>query len=226
MGQFLNVNVKTTGKEEFDGVLKEYRKWNDGQPQDIATAKAYFIDLNAMEATKVANPNSILEKLKASSKKYSGVPLDAILVNSNLGKKGKKGLTGQKMADAVVKFDKKQQSKISLLRSGWIQGAKTLDFWKKKGDVNFSKKFAPKRPSGIREYGRPKGWAQITNRRGECSVTVANMVGQGKQASKTVEPLLEKGMIAAFKRETQSMLTYIQRKYQEQFDKMMRKRTF
>lgn len=222
----MNISVRAEGDKEFNRVLTEYAKWNKRQPMEIATAKAYFISLNAMSTTKTADKGKIAEQLSESSKKFAGVPLAAIIVNRNLGNKNKKGLTGQKMTDAITKYIKKAQSKTQFLRSGWIAAAKTLDFWNKRGDVSFSKRFAPKKPQGVRQIGNPKGFAQVNNQTAMCSVTIGNMIGQGKQQSKTVTGILEEGLIKAVKRETQSMISYITKKYQEKFDKMKRQRTF
>jgi hypothetical protein len=165
------VNVKTEGDKELQRVLNVYGKWNKRQPQDIATAQSYFLSIDSMKETPPSNKDQILEKLKASSKEYPDVPLDAILINAALGKKNKKGLTGEKMQVAIERFDKKEQNRTGAARSGWFGSLKQLDFWNKKGDISFQKRFAPKRL-------------------------------------------------------TASIISYITRKYQEQFDRMKRIHTY
>ena len=218
--EFAKVNVKAEGQDQFHKVLREYQKWNKRQPMEIATAKAYFISLNAMNTTKKADMTQIEAELRGNSKEYTSTPLAAILINKQLGKKNKKGLTGQKMKEAVEKYIRKATSKIQAVRSGWIAAMKTLNYWQKRGDVSFSKKYAPKKPQGVREIGQPKGYAHVNNAQGFCSVTIANQFGKGKQASKTVQGIEQKGLDKAVRMETNSMLIYIQKKYEQQFNKM------
>jgi len=142
----MQLTVKSEGEKEFQRLLNEYAKWTKRQPMEIATAKAYFVGLQAMGATKASRKEQILAKLKAPSTTNPNVELDAILVNFQLGQKEKKGLYGEKMKAAVEKFDKKEQSRTGAARSGYIAPLKTLDFWNKKGDIKFSKRFAPKKP--------------------------------------------------------------------------------
>jgi hypothetical protein len=218
--KFVTCGVTAEGDKEMSRVLTEYAKWNKRQMREIGVAKAYFISLGATNTTKKANPETIEQKLKASSTKYSGVPLDAILVNYELGKKGKKGLTGARMVAAIQKFDKKEASKVKAVSSAWLPAIKALDFWNKKGDVTFTKKFAPKKAQGLRQFGKEKGYATIINQTGKCIVTIANMFGQGKQNSRTVQGVLEDGLMKAVKKEIASMISYINRKYAEKFQKM------
>jgi hypothetical protein len=225
MAKFISFNVEAKGEKEFFAVLNEYAQWNKRQPLEIAVAKAYFIDLNAMSTTKAADKGKITQELESNAKNFSGVPLAAILVNKQLGKKGKKGLTGAKMIAAVQKYIKTATSRTQAARSGWLAGAKTLDFWNRRGDVSFSKRFAPKKPQGVKEYGQPKGNAKISNQSGKAWVSIANQFGKGKQDSRTITPILLEGLQKAIARELASMKDYITKKYQEQFNRMKRTKT-
>ena len=111
----LNFSVSIDNEKEFDKVLTEYRRWNLRQPAEIVNGKLYFIALQAMQKTKAANKEDIRLGLEAPSKKYNNAPLAAILVNKQLGAKHKKGLTGSKMAQAVEKLIRKQQSRKHLI---------------------------------------------------------------------------------------------------------------
>lgn len=222
----IRISVRVEGQDEFNRVAKQYAQFNKRQPQEVAVAKAYFIDLGAMGLTKTTTKEQIAANLHAPSSTNPKVELAPILVNWNLAKKGKKGLTGEDMRIAAEKFIRLHQARTQAARSGWIAGAKKLDYYNKQGDVSFSKRFAPKKPQGVRQYGKEKGWAQVVNRVGLCSVTVANEFGKGKQASSTIDGVLQEGLQKAFNRETTSMISYINKKYQEQHDRMNKINTF
>lgn len=159
MSSLFNVRVSDNQKE-FDKVFAEYMTWQKKQPSEIINGKLYFVALQAMGQTKTATKDGIRNKLMQPARITKNVPLAAILVNSKLGKAGKKGLTGVKMAKAVDKLVRAQQSRTQFLRSGWIPALKTLDYWNKRNSDNlkFVKRFAPKKPMGVKEYGKPKGY--------------------------------------------------------------------
>ena len=217
--------MTANGEKEFNKVLNEYSKWTKRQPAEIVNAKLYFIALRAMNDTKTANKENIRTKLEAPSESYPDVSLAAILVNQQLGKKGKKGLTGPKMATAIEKLIKKEQSRTQFLRSGWLPAVKNLDYYNKRGDINFIKRFAPKKPHGVRQYGKDKGSCIFAKERINTWGRISNFVGYGKQATPTVNPILQTGLDNAVKAEIASMRTYITKKHSEQFDKMKRTHT-
>jgi len=222
---FLNFSLDTSTQKEFDKTFAEYIKWNNRQPAEIVNGKLYFVALNAMRTTKMADRTTIRQKLLAPSRDYPDIPLASVIVNSQLAKKQKKGLYGKKMAEAMEKLIKKQQSRIQFLRSGWIPALKILDFWNKRNidNLRFTRRFAPKRPEGIKQYGREKGTAVFAKQdRTRVWGSITNLVGQGKQASPTVQKILAEGLNKAVMAETRSMRIYIDRKFREQFDKMRR----
>lgn len=222
----MNIGVKVEGDKEFKKLFQDYAKWNNRQPADIINAKLYFVALNAMGTTKTADKEEIKAKLEAPSKDYPKAPLAGVLVNKQLKAKGKKGLTGAKMAEAIKKFIKKNLSRTQFLRSGWIPSIKKLDFWNRKGDISFVKRFAPKRPQGIRQYGKEKGDVIAAKPYPKCFGTIFNFIGKGKQASSTVTPILEEGLKKAVRIEMASMVRYIERKYKEKIDKFNKSNTF
>ena len=212
-----------SNEKEFNKTFKDYMAWQKKSVAEIINSKLYFVALQAMRLTKTADKNSIRQALEGESKKYPGTPLGALIVNSNLKKKNKKGLYGKKMDAAVQKLIRGRQSRTQFLRSGWIESLRVLDFWNKKNveNLKLTKRYAPKRPPGIKQYGKPKGaciyakpwlaktWGQISNQ-----------VGQGKQASPTVGPLIYEGLKAGINAEIRSMRMYMDRKYGEQFARM------
>lgn len=215
------------GKKEFDKTMAEYVQWTKRAPAEIINAKLYFIAVRAMGLTKKGDRDTILEKLRQPSKSAPSVPVEAILVNWALGKQGKKGLRGDKMKKAIERLEKKSVSRLQFLRSGWLPAVKGLDYWNRKGDINFSKRFAPKKPSPApRQYGQPKGSviaAKLTDLRPVMFGSITNSVAlKGKQHnehSKAPELIME-GLKLAVRDEISSMQSYIRRKYQEQFNKM------
>jgi len=224
-GQMLTISMNAVNEKEFNRTFDEYIKWNSRQPAEIINGKLYFVALQAMRKTKASDKGDIRNGLLAPSKTYADIPLAAILVNKQLGSKGKKGLTGQKMAEAMEKLIKKQQSKTQFLRSGWLPALKILDFWNKRNSDNlrFIKRFAPKKPEGVKIYGNEKGkavYAKPDKIRTWGSIT--NFVGQGKQLTPTIKPLIQEGLNEGIAEEIRSMRTYIERKFREQFDKMRR----
>ena len=118
---------------------------------------------------------------------------------------------------------------MRFLRSGWLPAIKKLDYWNRKGDsnsINFSKRFAPKKPQGIKQYGKDKGDVKpaLLNTWGSnCRGSIFNFVGQGKQKSRTVNTILQTGLNAAVKDEIRSMRVYSQRKFNEQHRRMASK---
>ena len=127
----------------------------------------------------------------------------------------------------VEKFIKRRASHVNFLRSGWLPAIKKLDFWNRKGDINFVKKFAPKKPVGIKQLGKDKGNVipAIVNDNGRATGLISNSVGQGKQDSSTVHPILQAGLKEAIALEIKSMRIYVERKFKEKLDKVNKGRT-
>ena len=228
MSNTFSMGIKINGEKEFKKVLAEYSKWSKKQASEIINAKLYFIALNAMQTTKTADKQKISNDLMAPSNINPEVPLVSILVNKQLKAKGKKGLTGQKMAQAMDKFIKRAMSRTQFLRSGYISILKNLDYWNRKGDISFVKRFAPKKPQGIKQYGKDKG--EVLAARPSNSTRsygfIWNKVGKDKQASSTVDGILEAGLAKAVRIELQSMNRHIEQKIQAFFKTETNKDTY
>jgi len=217
------LTLSVNNQMELNTLLKEYQKWNKRQASEIVNAKLYFITLNAMIFTIIANKGRISTLLRRGSRKWPAVPLAAILVNKQLHAKGKKGLTGEKMKVAEEKLIKRSVSRVGAARASWIGAAKTLDYYNKNGDISFVKRHAPKQPKGLRQYGRSKSSA-IYAPQGRVNAygKISDFFGRGKQASKTIHGVLQEGLNKAIKAEVSSTVEYINRKYSERHEKMNR----
>ena len=224
------IDVKVTvDTSAFDKTFAEYMQFNKRQPAEIVNAKLYFIALNALSTTKNVDGGKIRAEMNQPSKNNPKVTLGELLTIINLKKRNKmpkKSSTYNKnIANNIEKFIKNRISHINFLRSGWLPAIKKLDFWNRKGDINFSKRFAPKKPAGIKQIGKDKG--DVFPAKLEQAIargTIINSVGiSGKAATPTVQPILQAGLDAAIQKEVASMKIYIEKKYQQQHDKMKRK---
>ncbi len=222
MSGFLDFSISDNQKE-FNKTFNEYLKWQKKQPAEIINAKLYFIALQAMRNTKAATKDEVKNNLEEPSRKYPKVPLVAVLINSELKKKGQKGLSGPKMANAITRYIRRKQTHIQFLRSGWLPAVKLLDFWNKRGDITFVRRKSPKKPEGIKQYGKDKGSAIYAKMDRERTYgIISNAVGQGNQATETVHPLILAGLIRGIQEETRSMRKYIEDKYKLAFDRFKR----
>ena len=208
---------------EFSKTMDEYLKWSKKQPQEIVNAKLYFITLQSMRETKTATKPQIRSSLNEKSKKYSNRTVGEILTYIYLRSKNRFPRKAATLAARVEKFIKRRESHIQFLRSGWIPAMKKLNFWNRRGDISFVKSKAPKPPDGIKQFGVEKGDViparQVLNARG----TIFNYIGRGKQASKTVRAILQKGLDAGVRQEIRSMREYIKDKFDRQHNIMKRK---
>ena len=220
--------------KEFDQTMQEYITWNKRAMPDIINQKLYFIALRAMQLTKTGDKTKIKAELQAPAarlKRKSNASLAEILTLIDLKKRGKmpkRSKTFQKNFPALVqKFINKRTSRTQFLRSGWLPAIKKLDYWNRKGStesISFSRKFAPKKPPGIKQYGRDKGDvkpAPITAYGQNCRGTIFNFVAtEGKQRTPTASIILQAGLDVAIKEEIKSMRTYMQRKWDEKHRKL------
>jgi hypothetical protein len=230
-----NPNFKVESNlEDFQEEFNKYVQWNKRAIPDIVNQKLYFIALRAMELTKTADPDKIKNELNAPSKSDSRVTLGELLTILDLKKRGKlpkRSKTFRKNFPTYLqRFINKRTSRTQFLRSGWLPAVKKLDYWNRKGDTNsisFSRRFAPKKPQGIKQYGKDKGDVKpaLLNTWGNnCRGTIFNFTGtEGKQRSKTAHTILQAGLDRAVKEEIRSMRIYSQRKYLEQHRRMASK---
>lgn len=203
----LNISVNT---DEFSRVFKEYMKYSKESFADACNRHAFFIAKAATNTTKGADKERIKAQLENMSRTYPGVPLAAILVNRERGKRGKKGLNGQKMANAVEKYIRKIQSHVNFLRSGWLPAIKKL------GPLVKGKGSGFRVPGGTDKKGRDFGGAikATTNTFSPVAWIWSSIVGKGNR-SPIVQKIIEEGAQKAMAAETISMRDYIERKQTE-----------
>ena len=205
----INVTVNT---KEFDKVFKEYMKYSKRDFAEACNQHAYYIARDATLTTKKADKEQIRTELEGSSRDYPSAPLAAILVNAQLGKKGKKGLTGEKMARAVEKYIKKQMSHVNFLRSGWMPAIKRLA-------LVVPKRGGSKIPPGTSKKGRDFGGASpaIDSTFSPLAVIWNSVQGSKIHGDKSakVRDILEEGAKKAVEMEQASMVKYIVRKQNE-----------
>lgn len=219
----MNFNVRVDMKK-FNDVFADYMIFSKKQPAEIVNAKLYFIALNAMNLTKKADANAIRSKLSEPSRVNPKMSIGQVLAYADLRKRGKFPKKSKGLATKVEKFIKRRIGHIQFLRSGWIPAMKKLDFWNKRGDIKFVKRFAPKKPEGIKTFGKEKGNARQA-RINESRVRgyIENWVGEGKQQSKTVHKIISDGLQRGVIREINEMRKYIERKFNEKHDLIKRK---
>ena len=219
----INLHIRADGLEKFNRVLKEYGLWSKKQPAEIINAKLFYIARNATNTTRMADKSKIRNELESKAREYDA-PLAAVLVNKDLARKGKPGLTGKKMAQAVEKRIRSATSHVNFLRSGWLPAIKLLDYYNKRGDITFVKRWAPKQAPNLKQIGQPKGTAVYAkNTMYRCWGQIENWIGAGKQKSATVTAILQEGLNIAVQLETNSMLLYIQRKYDAKHKQLFEK---
>lgn len=210
--------------KRFDDVFKDYMYFSKKQPAEIVNAKLYFIALESMNLTKKADGNAIRSQLSKPSHKNPKLTLGQILAYADLKKRGKMPKKSRTLAGKVEKFIKRRIHNIQFLRSGWIPAMKKLDFWNKRGDIRFVKRYAPKKPEGIKTYGKEKGSANpAALNESRVRGWIENWIGQGKQASKTVTNILRDGLQKGVNKEIASMRIYIEKKFNTKHDEMKRK---
>jgi hypothetical protein len=216
----------TNNLKAFQATLLDYQNWNKRSMSEIVNQKLYFIALRAMQDTKTTTKQQITEELNQPSDKYPDKTLGEILTLKDLQKRGKMPKRGKtlakNMANYVQRFINKRASHTQFLRSGWIPAVKKLDYWNKKGDTNsitFSKRFAPKKPAGIKQFGKDKGDvkpAPLNSYGATCRGTIFNFIGQGKQKGNRTQEILQSGLDKAVAEEIHSMKMYMERKWQEE----------
>ena len=208
---------------QFDKALDEYMKFTKRSVSDVINAKCWFIARGAVNATEKADRTDIESELSAPSRDYAPAPLAAIIINSRRGKKQEKGLSGRAMAKAIQTMKNARFKSINFLRAGWIPAVKILEQALKRGDISFSKRYAPKMDTGVKKKGVDKGsaiWAKYDRERtfGE----IENFVQGGKTPSDRVHTIIMRGLQKSITAEIASMRTYIEKKMNPAADKFNR----
>jgi len=222
--------VTTNNLKDFNRQFQEYMLWNRRAASETVNQKLYFISLRAMQLTKTGSKAQITDELNQPSLKYPNKTLGEILVLKDLRNRGKlpkrSKTLASNMSNYVQRFINKRASHTQFLRSGWLPAVRKLDYWNRKADtdsITFSKRFAPKKPAGIKQFGVDKGDVKPArpNTVGPtCRGTIYNYVGKGKQHGSKTESILQTGLNLAVAAETRSMQQYVERKMLEKHRKM------
>lgn len=213
----------TLDTRQFDKTLKEYMQFTKRSVAEVANAKCWFIARNATNTTKAVDRSKIDAELDAPSRINPEAPLAAILVNKQLRGKGMKGVSGSQMQAAIKKLKAARKRSINFLRSGWLPAVRILEYHLKKGDIQFSKRYAPKLNRQTKQFGREKGAAIYARpERERTFAEIENAVYGGKKPSPRVHDLIVEGLQKAITQEVASMKTYIERKLNPEINKFNR----
>lgn len=211
----------TMDTKAFDRAMDEYMKFTKKSVSEVVNAKAWFIARNAVLMTDKTMVNKIDAELNAQSREYPPVPLAAIIINSRAKGKGMRGLSGAKMAKAVKEMINARHKAVNFLRSGWLPAIRILEMAVKRGDINFSKRYAPKKDSTVKQYGKDKGsaiWAKPNYQRVFAEIENA-VEGGNRGRNGRVTNILTSGLDKAIKAEIASMRVYVERKMNPATDK-------
>lgn len=205
-------NVKIDDRE-FQKTFNEYLLWNKRLPSQLINNKLYFISLRAMQETKAVKGETIRADLSVPSKNNAKRTLGEVLTWQYLQAKGKIPKKTKTIVGKIEKFIRRRISHTGFLRSGWFQALKILDFYNRKAgpdSAKFSKKYAPKKPPGVKQLGKPKGtcFPALQNRT-VVKGTIQNWVGNGTNNDPKIHKLIQDGLTKAVKHEIASMRVYI-----------------
>lgn len=216
----------TLDTRNFGRTFKDYMKFQKRLPEDVVDAKQFFIARNATQTTGHSSFQKIEAELTADSNTYPDVPLAAIIVNSQLGKKGKKGLTGEKMGKAVEKLIKARKKSINFVRSGWKNAVKILEnALRSRGELTWANRNGrgSKADSETMRKKTPPsfgGAIPARNYGGRAVGEISNDVhGENKS---TLDAIKVRGLQLALDKETRSMEDYIAKKINPEHAKFQR----
>jgi len=220
--------------KEFNKMFEEYMQWSKKSIAEVINQKLYFVALQAMNMTKKADPSHIKNELMAPSKKYPDKTLGELLVIMQMRRKGKMPkrtkTLNKNMAKYVQRMINTRVNHIQFLRSGWLPAIRKLDYWNRKADndsITFSRRFAPKKPQGVKQFGKDKGDvrpARLGVYNSNCRGVILNYVGDvGDQRTSTVSPILQEGLNKAIYAEMwgpKGMQWYMEKKWNEKHQRM------
>ena len=209
----------TLDTKEFNRVLGDYMVFQKRLPADVVNAKLYYVARNATMTTKHSDKGTIEAELRGQAKEYNA-PLAAVIVNSQLKAKGKKGLRGPSMERAIEKLIKQRKATVNFVRSGWKNAILMLEtYMRQKGELNFVRRWASTAPVD-KETLRKKNFEKLgkaTVARIERSPRVwgeiQNDIGGAKGTNiAKLEHIKQEGLQKAINKEVASMRVYLERK--------------
>lgn len=212
---------------EFNQILDQYIAVSKKALPVILNTKAFHVARKACWRTKRASKEDIkrfMSKLvtvtserrvnpetgrKKKFKNYNfsqskqGVPELALLINSNRGDAGKKGLYGPAMRKAMERELARRMSSIGFLASGWIHAIRGLD-------PKAEEKARSMAIRGVKQYGVPKGDYKAATDTDPSAMIENRAVSATDRGG--WEKFMTEGLRIAFEEEARDMVPYIERK--------------
>lgn len=222
------------GIPEFSKVLRLYMKHTEKDFAEVLNTKAFFISRGASRNTERADRTKIEKELGVTGYKvrigkrgkplmrdgnvrwqrvYSShtAPLAALIINSRLGRVGKRGLYGAAMRKTVEKLINKRRRSIGTLKAGWL-GAIRL-FGRaigEKSDV-----------AGASAAVKGRGGGRIAKPGRKTDVAIYYDVNSfGIEHRPYIDSRLAKALEQAFTHEVRSMWDYIKKKMNGRVESM------
>jgi len=191
---------------EFDATLNRYRKFSKRDPKTICDTKAFFIARQAVLETPKAQRRIIREGLKEKVDIGDrSVPLAALIINARRGRAGRPGLYGRSMRDAIKGMLAARLRSVAYLKSGWVPAIKALfRLAEKRG--------APRQERGLKQFGRPKGFAKPSSSSARAKTTIGNEAWTTHDKKMALHKYGGPALQRAFNHERRSMLQYIEDK--------------
>jgi hypothetical protein len=219
--------------KEFDKVLDAYMVFQKRAPADVINTKLYYIARNATSLTKHSDKGKIETELRGKARDYDA-PLAAVMINSQLGAKGEKGLYGPKMEKAISKLIRQRKASVNFVRSGWKNAIVMLEaYLRQKGELTFARRWQSTAPvdkatmskKNFEKLGKatvariergPRVWGEIQN----------DIGGKDSGHKAELANIKQDGLQKAVDKEVASMRVYLDRKFNPVHQEFNRKMGF
>ena len=202
----ISIKIDTT---QYFNVMNEYMKYSHRSNEESVNIHAKYVAGSWYGFIHKSDKDKIHSDLMMPSNKNPNIPIAAILVNMNLGKKGKKGLSGATMTKAVEKFIRIRKSHINYLRSGAALAYKLMKLFVPKTDkseINMS---------DVKIFGLVNGGAKPARTSLTDWTPLASIWSQVKVDNEESVKKIETAAQQAVNKETMNMADYIKRKQNE-----------
>jgi hypothetical protein len=206
MADDISIKIDTT---QYFNAMNEYMKYSHRSNEDAVNIHAKYVAGNWFGLIPTAKKDKVKSDLMSPSDNNPKAPIAAILVNKNLGKKGKKGLYGEAMAKAVEKFIRVRQSHVNYLRSGAALAYKLMKLFVPKSykpEINMN---------DIKVIGLINGGAKPARTSLTDWTPMASIWSQVKVNNAESVKKIEMAAQQAVNKETVSMVEYIKQKQNE-----------
>lgn len=225
-------NESRWDQSRFTSILREYLRITKRTVADAVNTKAFFIARRAVVETPKADALKIGKELseliyafkdtKHGAKRTlktvtrydalgrtNQVPIAALLVNKRRGERGKPGLYGAAMTEAIRRIRGARQSSVGFIKSGWLPAIRKLEY----GVPEKYRRGAAKMDMTIHTSTSPKGSATLASPGARVQAMISNDIGdhgahQG-QHNAALHKYGEPALARAFAVETLGMQQYI-----------------